>query len=266
MKNIGWLFYKEFYVKAPEFNSDNITDFIENDNDVPFRGRVERNTTNILRESLNSYNKLIDTHFHKGSHSFTLNTVYPGLLVGSGYIHEMGIDGEFKLGFFFDWTTGLPIIPGSSVKGALRSVFEQKDTDKVKFNHRPFLKELLNDKYTIKQLEELKLHIFEGKDSNGKPLPMSKRDIFYDAFPYLANGLFSEDFVTPHKNPLKNPIPLKFLKVQPNVTFFFPFRLRDTTLSDGKEVKAEDKLNIFKIIIKTMGLGSKTNVGYGNFE
>ena len=38
-------------------------------------------------------------------------------------VHETNNQGELKLGFFFDHTSGLPMLPGSSVKGAIRGAF-----------------------------------------------------------------------------------------------------------------------------------------------
>ena len=45
--------------------------------------------------------------------TFKLSTIYPGLLTGSGMVHETNNQGELKLGFFFDHTSGLPMLPGS---------------------------------------------------------------------------------------------------------------------------------------------------------
>ena len=43
-----------------------------------------------------------------------------------GYEHELKIDKELKLGLSFDFTTGQPYIPGSSIKGVLRQAFRDK--------------------------------------------------------------------------------------------------------------------------------------------
>ncbi|HNG72732.1 MAG TPA: type III-B CRISPR module RAMP protein Cmr6 [Chitinophagales bacterium] len=56
--------------------------------------------------------------------SHTLYTTYPGFITGTGMAH--GVNGEnedFKIGCYFDHTAGIPCLPGSSVKGILRSVF-----------------------------------------------------------------------------------------------------------------------------------------------
>ena len=55
--------------------------------------------------------------------SFTLKTEYPGLLIGAGYPHDAKLDEAIKCGFTFDYVTGIPYIPGSSLKGMLRSFF-----------------------------------------------------------------------------------------------------------------------------------------------
>ncbi|MCI0619015.1 type III-B CRISPR module RAMP protein Cmr6, partial [bacterium] len=169
--------------------------------------------------------------------TFRLYTTYPGLLCGSGYTHDTGSTGDFKIGFFFDHTTGQPIIPGSSVKGVLRQFFElDRDKDDRKLTHNVtlefFLQWVLNDKLnpgttgltkeqlstmadklTEEKLSELKLEIFGHQEQGGK-------DRFFDAVidkektgskKYLSN-----DFITPHKSkgdnreldPFSNPTPL----------------------------------------------------------
>ncbi|MCD7838802.1 MAG: RAMP superfamily CRISPR-associated protein, partial [Clostridiales bacterium] len=55
--------------------------------------------------------------------SFDLKTTYPGLLAGTGLPHGAGVKGELAIGFTFDYVTGLPYLPGSTVKGVLRSGF-----------------------------------------------------------------------------------------------------------------------------------------------
>ena len=63
--------------------------------------------------------------------TFSCYISYPGLITGTGIAHETGIQGEFKLGLHFDYTYGMPVIYGSSVKGVLRNYFldEYKEAD-----------------------------------------------------------------------------------------------------------------------------------------
>lgn len=167
--------------------------------------------------------------------TFELTTIYPGLLVGSGYNHPKLHENkdDFQLGFFFDHTTGLPIISGSSIKGLLRSVCEKTD--------------FMQDVYD----KTVSLDIFE----DGKT-------IFYDAYIVGTKNkdkkIFGSDYITSHysneeNGMFKEPNPVKFLKILPEVTFKFQFKA------------PKEQVDLFKEIILDFGLGAKTNVGYGKF-
>lgn len=226
--NLGQLFYRDYYQ-----NPDNINQI-----------------NNHILES-----KIIDTSYNS-PHGFNLETIYPGLLIGSGYNHEFdGNEEAFKIGFFFDHTTGMPIIPASSVKGVLRSAFK----------HPEYIIDLLNEN-DIKDIDisQLEQEIFVGKRSEKEFIPIPKRDVFLNAVPIESNNegtrLLGSDYITPHKNALKNPTPIKFLKVLPQVMFKFQFILRDGTIC------ATAKESLFLQIILDLGIGAKTNVGYGQFD
>lgn len=230
----------------------------------------------------------------------------PGLLPGIGYPHEVGYEGELKLGFGFDHVSGLPVLPGSSVKGVLRSVFPGMDYDEENprlFKKRPDgtrqqpdAKQRVKARFILRLLEALglavpdamkadggvllahalELSIFEGWDTSGffsgasaaERQPMHRHDVFFDAQPrqFGTDALLGRDALTPHTaGPLKNPIPLPFLKVMPGVVFAFPFRLQTTTIGD-LDIRPEHKRRLFAEILCTVGAGAKTNVGYGQFE
>ena len=179
----------------------------------------------------NNYQELFSI---KEAITFELTTTYPGLLVGSGYNHPKLKDStdDFQLGFFFDHTTGIPLISGSSIKGVLRSVLEKE----------AFCKEI----YKIENSKEIIKELFE-----------SGKAIFYDAFIISTNKkIFASDYITSHTDgEFKNPNPIKFLKILPNVTFRFQFKNID-----------ENTKELFKNTILDFGLGAKTNVGYGKFK
>jgi hypothetical protein len=106
--------------------------------------------------------------------------------------------------------------------------------------------------------------IFEGIDSEtSKAKSIYERDIFYEARVIETEGdLLKDDYITPHgEDLLKNPTPLRFIKVAPNVTFEFSFDLKDTVLLTAKE-----KRQLFMDLLEIFGIGAKTNVGYGQFE
>jgi len=226
-KNLSYAFYVEYYDK---FSSGGQTD----------AGRVNNEFISIRSEKADMY--------CCEAYSFKLQTRYPGLLIGIGNEHPAVEEGQIALGFAFDYVTGTPYIPGSSVKGILRSAFR----------HKEYIRALLGDDSI--DAEALENEIFEGT-VGGKELPMHSRDVFYDSFPVTEGRLMDMEAITSHGNDVtKNPNPVTLVKVKPNVTFVFSFKLRDGSIS------AEKKLAMFKEIITDLGAGAKTNTGYGVFS
>ena len=277
--NYGWQFYKNYYKGIENFELKEKYSDAEKKQQMAFF-----ETKNNAFKNISALDK---THFYTGTHSFPLVTTYPGLILGTGYGHETGLQGEMKLGFFFDHATGLPIIPGSSVKGKLRSVFphfktkpnkplviEENDNHfELKKQKAKYIRIFLgkDDSWTDLSVHKFELAIFEGLDilmSNGKDtpqyLPMRQHDVFHDAFvSHISKTLFEFDAITPHgKNPLKNPIPIAFLKIAPNVTFQFNFDLK----SNYEVINPALKIDLFTKILEQQGIGAKTNVGYGQFQ
>lgn len=173
-----------------------------------------------------------------GNTHFKATTTYPGLILGSGNAHELpSVEGQAILGFHFDYTSGLPVIQGSSIKGVLKSAFA----------HPEYIQELLDDE-TL-DVQTLESEIFD----NG--------DIFFDAVVVSNGKILGDDFLTPHdENGLKNPIPLRFIKVLPNVSFRFDFELMSGLINQ------DEKAILFANILSDLGVGAKTNVGYGKFN
>lgn len=229
-KNIGYLFYKKLYA-----NEDAESKLLNSCYESRETGSIK--DSEIISEILKFQVEKKEI-IKLGNESLKLKTTYPGLLLGSGYSHDTGLEGDFKLGFYFDYTTGLPIIPGSSIKGVLRSVFKHED----------YIKELLGKEGLV--IKELEQEIFDFGDT------------FYDAeIETEYKRIFGEDYLCPHdENPLKNPTPLKFLKVLPGITFRFQFKLEDGLIT------AKEKNELFRKILLDIGVGAKTNVGYGQFD
>ena len=220
--NIGWLFYKDYFKDIDYANLENPK------NEVTINKKVQNiiNQTPTIKEA----EVLGSTHF-------TATTTYPGLLLGSGNSHELpSIKGQAILGFHFDYTSGLPVIEGSSIKGVLRSAFK----------HSEYIEELLSQSKL--NLQELESEIFDNND------------IFFDATIAHSDGkILGDDYITPHDNVLKDPGLLRFIKVLPNITFRFDFDLSDGIISK------DSKRKLFEHILSDLGLGAKTNVGYGKF-
>ena len=91
--------------------------------------------------------------------------------------------------------------------------------------------------------------------------------VFFDAVivPGSIRGenIIGNDFITPHKDMLKEPEPLQFLKVLPNVTFRFSFLIKEQIHFNGTDMSNGSIMRLFKSILMDTGVGAKTNVGYG---
>lgn len=261
--NLHKLYYREYFdgIDWPNKDSASVKNLIKDrNNTLTAKGLLSQDQSDALYKD----------------YAFRLVVLYPGLVTGVGIDHEARIEGEFKLGLHFDWTYGMPVIYGSSVKGVLRSYF--KDFYKSKIYQ--------SDDDIKKEMEVVFNDIFEGKIFTGKIVKGNKdytfksiyeRDIFFDAVVVKAEGkdgrgrLLCSDSITPHgDNPLKNPKPITFLKIAPGCQIEFRFKLVDTIIKmeDGKELifNAKDKLVLFKEILTTVGIGAKTNVGYGQLK
>ncbi|KAA6331325.1 hypothetical protein EZS27_020046, partial [termite gut metagenome] len=187
-------------------------------------------------------------YFLKGNqekkNAIKLQTIYPGLCTGVGMGHEATITGELKLGFYFDYTTGAPIIPGSTIKGVLHSAFPQwenheKTSKEIKCAKCSYIYEIITSSNQWDDLDEkskevqrkritaIEKEIFDGIIGS-ESLSIYDRDIFLDA--YISEGtskkpapnrILGMDAITPHikegmsysKSMLKNPVPIPFLKV-----------------------------------------------------
>ncbi|MFX4154194.1 type III-B CRISPR module RAMP protein Cmr6 [Aliarcobacter butzleri] len=251
--NIGWLFYKDYFSSLDEkdYKLMLLSKDEKKQKELEIKAlelKINDKVLNIIEQRLNQLN--IE---ELGNSSFSLKTTYPGLLIGSGNTHELpDIKGQAILGFHFDYTSGIPQISGSSIKGLLRSAFE----------YEGYIKELLEEqKINIENVKDLEIEIF-GQENKSNEVNQGT-DIFFDAS--IIKGtpnkkILVDDFITPHKEATKNPIPLRFLKVLPEVTFKFEFLLQDGI------IKKEEKTKLFKNIILDFGLGAKTNVGYGKFQ
>lgn len=192
----------------------------------------------------------------EGFYSHQLVTVYPGLLIGTGNDHKLNQRKLIKCGFTFDYVTGHPYLPGSSLKGILRSCFpgDKKDKEMSKEYSSMICSILRKD--SDFDVEGLKRNIFE------------KNDVFLGAYPIIESRggkLLQNDCITPHKEEFKNPKIINLIKVKPGIKFEFCYLLQDYVRDGATLISAEEKIELFKQLILLMGVGAKTNVGFGRF-
>jgi CRISPR-associated protein Cmr6 len=252
MANKHYLFYTEYFEHL--------------DNEQLFKDHNEKLTnsefskTNIIdiQEAFQSQNDYF---------SFYGTTLYPGLLLGLGYFHDYKSDEVIRNGFSFDYVTGLPYIPGSTVKGMLRSAFRNYESIVKQF----LPKKIVSENIAIDKLEKA---IFgDWVEAKDEIVPSLKsRDVFFDAIVVQTfeknKHILGEEYITPHEKPLEEPKPIKLLKVLPDVVFKFSFKLQDTLIDEenGVKLKAKDKKELFGKLIETFGIGAKTNVGFGGMK
>ena len=222
MKNLNLLFNKTYY---EALGGNNFAAQVQKCNDDICGAKFRKDD---YREIKGLYN-----------HTFLMTVCYPGLMTGLGNQHSAGIaDEEIAAGFSFDYVTGQPYIPGSTVKGALRRHFK---------DHPGIIQALCGrDEVWVKGLEQ---DIFENND------------VFFDAVLHESNAgktVMDLEFITPHPSPTENPVPIKLIKVRPNVCFEFRFRLHD-----GQWLTAKEKEELFQKLLACFGIGAKTNVGFG---
>ena len=231
---------------------------------------------------IDAYNETLESMRYKSAvienipniSKFKLVTVYPGVITGSGLAHGVGIPGEIAMGITLDYVTGMPILPGSSVKGCLRAAFSLGNGVAIK----TLLRSIPDISFCIDSMDipALEEDIF-GKNIKGQNTQACQgKDVFFDAVISADNKdkkILALDTISPHRQntellELAEPNPITFLKIAPEVNLLFSFKLCDSIVynSNGREIgvlKAMEKLHLFKQVLCTLGIGAKTNVGYG---
>ena len=264
MQNLHYAFHRDYYdllAEAEVSSSGELQKMRKTDFDKKNEDLCKAVSNNIYQ----SIEQL------EGIQVFILETCYPGLLIGTGYPHNSGVgEAEIMLGFSFDYVSGMPYIPGSTVKGCLRAPFRSCPG---------YIAELLKTEWNEEDVLLMEKAIFENELSDNilekqQMKGVEQRDIFFDAVLSSkgagSSTVMAMDTIAPHidkVNPkltgLSEPIPINFLRVKPKVPFIFQFLLKDTRLANGKVVTAKQKLELFRSILLDTGIGAKTNVGYG---
>ena len=263
--NMGWLFYRDYY-RDMNLNPYPVIEVGKNEEKTDQEIRFQRKNEQLLSATLGELGKqnkqLIEAL--QPTICFDLTTTYPGLLIGSGLAHGTGMDHDLKIGLSFDYTTGLPYVAGSAVKGVLRSLFPSlaKEISKEDRMRIDYLNEKCQKKLSADEWKKLTAMLFDANQAGTAP----SRVLFFDAMiidsTNQSGQILGEDFITPHKSPIKNPIPLQFLKVLPGVTFRFAFRMDNRV----GELTVEQVGALLRAILLDVGVGAKTNVGYGQFK
>ena len=241
---------KNYKKEIREYTLDgNIEKFVEN-RDTEFENWVD-----ILNKNSGDFNMF----------SFTAKVQYPGLVVGMANPTMNSIkdkfcqenkNEEFKTGFTFDYVSGLPYIPGSSIKGILRESIKKYKEDVSKYLG---IKE--NIDLSISNLIDMLFGDDQGSNecSNAE---VFKRDVFFDAM--IIDGdknkyILKEDFITPHFE-FENPKPIRILALKPEVKIKFYFMMKRDEIGG---IACHKRFDLYKGLLLDLGVGAKTNTGYG---
>ncbi|RKZ00075.1 MAG: type III-B CRISPR module RAMP protein Cmr6 [Candidatus Hydrothermota bacterium] len=218
----------------------------------------------FIYKQLKSSNKISEVEnqlknfFQMGVKILCGKTTQP-LIVG------LGEPSPYETGITLDFLTGLPIIPGSALKGVTRRAAIMKLSGRTDI--LPYGNEFDELAKAYDQHEQI-VEIFGTQDQKGKV-------IFMDAYPVeWPNGLFRVDIMNPHYGPYYsnpseenppadwyNPVPVPYLTVNTDVIYRF-------VLASEKENR--DLLNAavewLKFALENIGVGAKGNQGYGVFQ
>lgn len=188
------------------------------------------------------------------------------------FVNGMGYPHPLENGFNWHASLGVPYLPGSGVKGMVRSWVETWAFD-------------AEDKAAQQQKKERLLDWFgsESKDPSEDGSLHTGKVIFFDALP-IAPVRLSTDIMTPHmgdwyakggeiqdvtrdadKVPADwhSPNPIYFLSAKEPV-FLVSIAPRDEVVA--QEVDLAEVMQCVEDAFEWLGAGAKTAVGYGQFE
>ncbi|HNT96453.1 MAG TPA: type III-B CRISPR module RAMP protein Cmr6 [Thermotogota bacterium] len=167
----------------------------------------------------------------------------------SRFLLGIGSPSPTEVGFHFSRNYGLPVIPGTSLKGA--------------FQHF-----LADEEYEIAARNKWFGVGTDDDDMDGERGSI----VFLDGLPVGHVG-YELDIVNNHfpdyygdvpdspPNDWYNPIPVRYMAVSPGATIRFTLLLKGETGKVKEEIKKQ-----FKAMLEHWGVGAKTAYGYGRFR
>lgn len=168
-----------------------------------------------------------------------------------------------EVGMVFDRNGGLPYIPASSVKGAVRYAYC------VNFA-RKYPKKVKNRKFVYEKDINGLIDLFGSLDTkNSSRGGFAFMDAYSEKPPEIAIDIMNLHYGKYYKGEsndgpveTEEPVPIKFLVVEKGTVFKF----RGFFLSKEAELYW-DKINeAFSTALTELGIGAKTAVGYGRFN
>ncbi|MCC8133612.1 MAG: RAMP superfamily CRISPR-associated protein [Tannerellaceae bacterium] len=169
-QNNSWLFYKKYF---RDIDLTPLLNAKDGEEGKPILETLKDINKDLLCAKLDT---LIPNEMAK--QFLSAEVLYPGIVTGIGLPHTAGVKEEFRLGIHLEYTSGQPVIYGSSVKGMVRSAFREKEY---------ILSILQENKLPEIDIDRLKEHMFEGLNEQKEDVPICQRDVFFDAV--ITNGI-----------------------------------------------------------------------------
>ena len=170
----------------------------------------------------------------------------------SRLVTGLGQDHPLENGFIFDRVAGVPVLPGSTIKGLLRAYLEMAgDTDRSdRFLGRA------HDRNTPDDSQQGCLVVLPALPARWPRLAVD-----------VVNCHHPDYYAGRVKDPVdwENPNPVYFLAVEADVEFVFRLALAPRSRSNeaaGAKL-IEDAFGTLGAALATLGIGAKTAVGYG---
>lgn len=166
-----------------------------------------------------------------------------------------------EVGMVFDRNTGLPFIPASTVKGAVRQAYCANFALK---NEAAIGKDGMIDEMDIDGLVD----VFGSLNTNDSYRGgFSFIDVYPATPPEIAIDIMNPHFGKYYRGedaPVETdePVPIKFLAVEKGAEF----KVRGFFLVKKAQVHREKLIEAIKTAFCEMGIGAKTAVGYGRFH
>lgn len=172
--------------------------------------------------------------------------------LGSRMIIGLGSASVFKTSITLHHTYGLPYVPGSALKGCLRSFV---------------IRDLFEGNEILAQADNDFSKVFGTQESAGKI-------IFLDAYPTKCDKL-ELDIMNPHYSDYyqgksaptddQEPTLIKFFAVPKDTRFTFRLVSNKQDITQ-KTICGRNFTELFSEMLSDMGIGAKTSVGYGWFR
>jgi CRISPR-associated RAMP protein, cmr6 family len=256
ISNLAYAFQSQDYYGIDERT-------VKEDKERILKYKLGGNIKDFIKDRDKEFEKFNKNSSDFNMFSFTAKVQYPGLVVGMANPTMNSIkegssqkNEEFKTGFTFDYVSGLPYIPGSSIKGILRESIKKYKEDVSKY-----LDIEENIDLSISNLIDMLFGDDQGSNecSNAEAF---KRDVFFDAM--IIDGdknkyILKEDFITPHFE-FENPKPIRILALKSEVKIKFYFMMKRDEIGG---VACHKRFDLYKGLLLDLGVGAKTNTGYG---